>query len=113
MENQNTGHVLKLSQPYAFGDQSYAEIDLTGMENMTAADMIAAEAYLIHEGLFTTEKEDTMEYNIFLASRFSGLPMQFFVQFKPRDATRLRAAIMKYMSEDTEEGSREQDGEHK
>jgi len=25
MESQNTGHVLKLSQPYAFGGRSYAE----------------------------------------------------------------------------------------
>lgn len=113
MDNQNPHHILKLSQPYAFGGLSYTEIDLSSMEGMTAADMIAAEEHLIREGLFTPEKEDTMEYNIFLASRFSGLPMQFFVQFKPKDVTRLRATIRKYIGEDTEEGNGEQDGEHK
>lgn len=113
MENQNTGYVLKLSQPYAFGGRSYAEIDLSGMENMTAADMIAAEAYMIHEGLFTTEKEDTLEYSFFIASRFSGLPMQFFMQFKPKDAARLRAAVKEYMGSDADEGSGERHGKNK
>ena len=112
MESQNTNHVVKFSQPYVLGGRSYAEIDLSSLENMTAADMIAAEAYMIREGLFTTEKEDALEYIFFIASRFSGLSMQFFTQFKPMDAARLRATVKEYMGSNADERIGERHGKN-
>lgn len=112
MDKQTTPHVLKFSQSYTFRDQPYEEIDLSGLEDMTAADMVAAERYMIGEWIFTPEKEDTLEYNFFIASKFSGLPMQFFMQLKPKDAARLRAMITKFINGDADEGGKEQDGEN-
>lgn len=112
MERKATPHALKFSQPYSFGDQSYAEIDLSGLENMTAADMVAAERYMISEWIFIPEKENTLEYIFFIASKFSGLPMQFFMQLKPKDAARLRAMITDFINGDADKGESEQNGEN-
>lgn len=112
MDKQITPYMLKFSQSYTFRDQSYAEIDLSGLEDMTAADMVAAEKYLIDEWIFTPEKEDTLEYIFFIASRFSGLPMQFFMQLKPKDAGRLKTMITEFINGNTSERSSERNGEN-
>lgn len=109
MESKTGSHVLKFSQPYIFSGQSYTEIDLSGIEHMTASDMSAAERYMIGEWIFTPEVEDALEYNFFLASRFSGLPMQFFMQLRPKDAGRLKAMITEFINGDAAEGGNERD----
>ena len=38
--------LIKFSKPYVFENQTYTEIDLAGLENLTARDMIDAEKYL-------------------------------------------------------------------
>ena len=35
--------LIKFSKPYVFENQTYTEIDLAGLENLTARDMIDAE----------------------------------------------------------------------
>ena len=37
---------VKFSKPYRFEDKTYKEIDLSGLDNLTAEDMIAADKYL-------------------------------------------------------------------
>ena len=39
--------LIKFSKPYVFEGQTYTEIDLAGLENLTARDMIDAEKYLL------------------------------------------------------------------
>lgn len=42
--------LVKLSKPYKFEGQTYSEIDLSGLDSLTAEDMIAAEKHLMRTG---------------------------------------------------------------
>ena len=45
--------LVKFSKPYKFEGQTYSEIDLAGMDSLTAEDMVAAEKHLMRSGVFS------------------------------------------------------------
>ena len=72
--------VMKLDKPFTFEGQTYTEVDLSGLEDTTAADLQAV-------GRFVTKKnpaanpatvEMTLEYAQFMAARVAHLPLEFF-----------------------------------
>ena len=85
--------LLTLSKPYTFEGQTYTEIDLAGLETLTAEDMIAAEKYLNRSGIISPIPDMTLEHVCFMASRTSGLPVEFFKRLPPKDATKLKNKI--------------------
>ena len=69
--------VMKLDKPFTFEGQTYTEVDLSGLEDTTAADLQAV-------GRFVTKKnpaanpatvEMTLEYAQFMAARVAHLPL--------------------------------------
>ena len=60
--------LVKLSKPYKFEGQTYSEIDLSGLDSLTAEDMIAAEKHLMRTGVFSPLPEMTVEYVQFIAA---------------------------------------------
>ena len=85
--------LLKFSKPYKFEDNTYTEIDLAGLESLTAQDMIAAEKYLNRAGVFSPIPEMTSEYVCFIASKTSDQPIEFFKGLPPKDAIKLKNKI--------------------
>lgn len=61
--------LVKFSKPYKFEGQTYSEIDLSGMDSLTAEDMIAAEKHLMRTGVFSPLPEMTVEYVQFIAAQ--------------------------------------------
>ena len=51
-------YILRFNKPYTFDDEVYNEVDLSGIEDITAADMIAAQKvmskFTIHYGEIKT-----------------------------------------------------------
>ena len=62
--------VIALKKPYLFEGKEYTEIDLTGMDDMTAADMIALENQYDkrHPGI-NVMPEVRVEYAVMMAAR--------------------------------------------
>lgn len=85
--------LFKFSKPYKFEDATYTEIDLSGLESLTAEDMIAAEKYLSKLGIISPIPEMTSEYACFIANKISGLPIEFFKGLPPKDAVKLKNKI--------------------
>ena len=85
--------LLKLTKPYKFEGHEYTEVDLAGLDSLTASDMIAAEKYLNRTGIISPIPDMTMEYVCFIAGKTSGLPVEFFKGLPPRDATKLKNKI--------------------
>ena len=52
---------LKLSREYDFEGQKICEIDLSGLDNLTAADMIQANKVLTNNGTVSVLPETTLE----------------------------------------------------
>ena len=59
---------LKLSKEYDFEGQKIGEIDLSGLDNLTAADMIQANKVLTNNGTVSVLPETTLEYDLIIAA---------------------------------------------
>ena len=85
--------LVTFSRTYQFEGQSIGEIDLDGMDSLTAKDMIEAEKYLTKTGTISALPDQTIEYACFIASRISNQPIEFFKGLSPRDMNRVKNRI--------------------
>ena len=64
--------ILKLKKPYKFEGKEYTEIDLSGLEDLSAADMIAVNKYMDRTATgIQVMPEVSLEYACVLASKAS------------------------------------------
>lgn len=66
IENEYT---VVFNKPYTFEGETYDKIDLSGLDNLTAADMIAANKILDRTGSFTFLPEMSLEYACIIAAK--------------------------------------------
>lgn len=85
--------VVKFSRSYTFEGKSYSEVDLAGMDNLTAKDMIEAEKYLFKTGTVSALPDQAVGYVCFIASRISDQPIEFFMGLSPRDMNRVKNKV--------------------
>ena len=90
--------VLALKKPYLFEGKEYTEIDLTGMDDMTAADMIALENQYDkrHPGI-NVMPEVRVEYAVMMAARAAKLPVEFFNGLPQREAVKVKNRVMGFL----------------
>ena len=88
LENEN---ILKLSKVYKF-----EEIDMSGMENLTADDMIKANRVLSSSGNVSVLQETSLEYAITIAASATGLPIEFFKGLCPKDAIKVKNKVTSF-----------------
>lgn len=88
---------VKLSQAYDFEGEKITEVDLTGLNDVTADDMIQANKVLTANGSIAAVPEITLEYALVMAGRVSGLPIEFFKTLKPRDAMKIKNRVTNFL----------------
>lgn len=93
LENEN---ILKLSKVYKFEDTTIGEIDMSGMENLTADDMIKANRVLSSSGNVSVLQETSLEYAITIAASVTGLPIEFFKGLCPKDAIKVKNKVTSF-----------------
>jgi len=92
IEEQNT-YVLRFSKPYTFEGETFTEVDLTEIENITAADMIAAQKVMSKGGTVEMLPEMSLQYACVIAARVSKRPIEFFTSLPARDAIKLKNIV--------------------
>lgn len=97
-ENEETSMVIKFKKPYHFEGKEYTEIDLSGLDDLQASDMIAVNKYMQR----TTSGIDVMpevslEYACVLASKAAKLPIEFFTSLPPREAMKVKNRVMGFL----------------
>ena len=81
--------------------KDYTEVDLSGMDDLSAEDMIAADRYLTRSGSFSVMPEMTLEYACFIATRAAKQPIEFFRGLPPKDALKVKNRVTSFFySED-------------
>lgn len=85
--------IVKFGKPYKFEGKEYKEVDLSGLENLSAADMIAADKYLTKSGSFSITPEMTMEYSCYIAAQCSNQPIEFFTGLPSREAIKVKNKV--------------------
>lgn len=85
--------VVKFSRSYNFEGKTYSEVDLSGMDDLTAKDMIEAEKYLFKTGTVSALPDQAVGYVCFIASKISDRPIEFFMGLSPRDMNRVKNKV--------------------
>ena len=85
--------VMKLDKPFTFEGQTYTEVDLSGMEDMTAADLCAVAKLSGRDTGITPIPEMTIPYAIHMAARASKLPVEFFRGLPAQESMKLKNLV--------------------
>lgn len=89
--------IVKLKKPFTFEGNVYNEIDLTGLENIKAADMIAISRRMARNGNIAVTPEVTLEYALNMANLAAGLPLEFFDQLPPYAAIAVKERVVSFL----------------
>ena len=97
-EEDDESLIIRLKKPYRFEGTDYHEIDLSGMENLSASDMISVNKYMdrTSNGL-QVMPEVSLEYACVLASKAAKLPVEFFLNLPPKQAMKVKNRVMGFL----------------
>ena len=96
-EPEEESLVLKFRKPYKFEGVEYTEVDLSGMEDMTAADLCAVGKIMTKLGIVNPVAEMTVDYAIYMAARASGNPVEFFKGLPPKEGIKLKNMVTGFL----------------
>lgn len=85
------------SKEYEFEGRKIKEVDLSGLEDLTADDLVKANKVFTTNGNFATVPEITLEYAIILAASVSHLPLEFFQQLKAKDSLKVKNRVTNFL----------------
>ena len=88
--------VVKFKRPYRFDGKLYTEIDLSGLEDLSAADMCAAEKFLNRNGMISPLPEMTAEYICYIAGVVAEQPVEFFKGLPPKNFIQVKNKITSF-----------------
>lgn len=90
--------VVKFKKPYRFEGKEYTEIDLSGMEDLTGADMIAINKIMSRSSAgIDVMPEVSVEYACHFAARAAKQPIEFFMQLPPRELMKVKNRVMGFL----------------
>ena len=89
--------IIELKSPVCFEGKTYEKIDLTGLRDIKAADMVEINRRLSRNGNVDSTQEVTLEYALNLANTATGLPLEFFNQLPPYAAMAVRKCVVGFL----------------
>ncbi len=87
---------VELSRTYKFDGEEISTLHFSGLEDITARDMIRANNIMMDNGTNVTIPENTLYFALIIASDTTGMPLEFFMQLIPRDAMDVRRFVSNY-----------------
>jgi hypothetical protein len=96
-EDQEISLVLKLRKPYVFDGRQYTEVDLTGLEDTTAADLSAVSKILSKMGIVSPVPEMTMDFSLHMAARVAKMPVEFFRGLPSHEGIKLKNIVTGFL----------------
>lgn len=89
--------IIKLKKPLKFEGNVYNEIDLNGLENIKAGDMVGINRRMARSGNVAVMPELTLEYALNMANLATGLPLEFFDQLPPYAAIAVKERVASFL----------------
>ncbi len=94
---EEKGLVITLKKPIKFEGELHSKIDLSGLHDIKAADMVSINRRLTRNGNVDTNQELTLEYALYMAHMVTGKPMEFFDQLPPYAAMALKSCVISFL----------------
>ena len=91
--------VLRFGKPYKFGGQEYTEVDLSGLEDVTAGvlENVGKIAAKKNPGMNPALQEMSLTFCTCLAQRVAELPLEFFEKLPAREAIKLKTMVTGFL----------------
>lgn len=83
-----------LLKPYEFEGQTYNEIDLSGMNDLKAKDLVEIDKIYTARGGNPALTGMTLDYAVIVAQRVTKKPIEFFEDLPAKDATALKNEVV-------------------
>ena len=97
-ENEETEMKIVFKKPYKFEGKEYTEIDLSGMDDLTGADMIAVNKIMSRTSAgIDVMPEVSAEYACYFAARAAKQPVEFFTGLPPRELMKVKNRVMAFL----------------
>lgn len=95
-EEEENEYVVTFRKPFVWEDNTYESVDLSGMEDLSARDMIQAQRVMEKSGSINVLPEMSLEYACIFASKASGLPVEFFQALPPKEAIKVKNKVTNF-----------------
>ncbi len=89
--------LVPLSQTYHFEGEDIDVMDLRGIRDVTAADMIKVSRMMSLTGNTDSNEEMSLEYACNLAGSATGRPIEFYKALKGPDAIKLKNRVAGFL----------------
>lgn len=91
--------VLRFGKPYKFGGQEYTEVDLSGLEDVTAGvlENVGKIAAKKNPGMNPALQEMSLTFCTYLARRVAKLPLEFFTGLPAKEAIKLKTLVTNFL----------------
>ena len=95
-EQEENKYLIKFRKPFIFEDETYKEIDLSGLEDLSARDMIQAQRTMERSGSINVLPEMSLEYACIFASKATKMPVEFFQALRPKEAIKVKNKVTNF-----------------
>lgn len=95
-EAEENKYIIKFRRPFIFEDETYKEIDLSGLEDLSARDMIQAQRTMERSGSINVLPEMSLEYACIFASKATKMPVEFFQSLPPKEAIKVKNKVTNF-----------------
>lgn len=95
-EQEENKYLIKFRKPFLFEDETYTEIDLSGLEDLSARDMIQAQRTMERSGSINVLPEMSLEYACIFASKATKMPVEFFQSLPPKEAIKVKNKVTNF-----------------
>ena len=91
--------ILRFSKPYKFGGQEYTEVDLSGLEDVTAGvlESVGKITAKKNPGMNPALQEMSLTFCTCLAQQVAKLPMEFFTGLPAKEAIKLKTMVTGFL----------------
>ena len=91
--------ILRFGKPYKFGGQEYTEVDLPGLEDVTAGvlENVGKIAAKKNPGMNPALQEMSLTFCTYLAQRVAKLPLEFFTGLPAKEAIKLKTMVTGFL----------------
>lgn len=90
---------IEFTKPYNFEGKEYTEIDLSGLVNLTTADLMEVDKLFNTSEYISPFPEMDSKYNCMLAARAAKLPIEFFYGLPIKDGRKVANIVKSFFQE--------------
>lgn len=89
--------LVTFKNPYTFEGTVYRNVDLSGLEDLKAGDMIAVNKTIERSGTVNVLPEMSLEYACLISAKAAQMPVEFFKGLPPKEALKVKNRVTNFL----------------